>query len=296
MHMPKELTHWLIADRALARLGHNSRLREIILSHRAVYLGGAVLPDTLLHLFRGSHASTALALAHSFHNTSGNSFEPLIQAEQRYPDGLPPALLSCLLGVITHIAVDIAFHPFVFARAGTAGIGQHYRIETDIDVCFLRAGATPPLQRVSKLLSPDTRETLVSACVLLFDPDTTLPRPALEKALALHGRFQALYDRTFWKLAVRVLTISKASPLRNLRHLFYPLTDASACCIGADIVQWRHPVSGEIRNTTLEQLADDAVRRIAALFEQIEAAGSLATVLRSQPGENLLTGMHTACQ
>jgi hypothetical protein len=289
------LTHWLLADRALAGLAHDSRLRELIEAQRAAYLGGAVLPDTLLHLFRGSHAAAALALAHSFHNTSGNSFEPLIQAEERYPDGLPPPLLACLLGVITHIAVDIVFHPFVFARAGTAGIGQHYRIETEIDVCLLRAGAIPPVRRVSDLLSLDTRDTLVCACTLLFDPDTTLPRPALEKAMTLHGRFQALYDSAFWKLAVRVLSVIKGSPFRDHRHLFYPLTNASACCIEAGSVPWRHPVSGEERNTTLEQLADDAVRRIAALFEQIETTGSLASVLRSQPGENLLTGMHTAC-
>jgi len=294
--MPKELTHWIIADRALAGLRPDSRLGEIILSHRAVYLGGAVLPDTLLHLFRGPHAAAALALAHAFHNTSGNSFEPLIRTEERYPDGLPPPLLACLLGVITHIAVDIVFHPFVFARAGKAGIRQHYRIETDIDVCLLRTGAIPPVRYVADLLSPDTRDTLISACTLLFDPDSTLPRPVLEKALALHGRFQAMYDSAFWKLAVRVLAIIKGSSFRDQRHLFYPLTDASACCIGADSEQWRHPVSGEERNTSLEQLADDAVRRIAALFEQIETAGSLASVLRNQPGENLLTGMHTACQ
>ena len=57
--MPKELTHWILADRALARLSEGSRLREILLNNHDCYLGGAVLPDTLLHLNRGPHATTA---------------------------------------------------------------------------------------------------------------------------------------------------------------------------------------------------------------------------------------------
>jgi hypothetical protein len=51
--MPKELTHWILADRALAGLSDGSRLRGLIQEHHDCYLGGAVLPDTLLHHVRG---------------------------------------------------------------------------------------------------------------------------------------------------------------------------------------------------------------------------------------------------
>src|ERR1039457_4149630 len=150
--MPKELTHWILAERALAGLSNDSRLRELIRIHHDSYLGGAVLPDTLMHLCRGPHASTALDLATCFHDTTGNSFAPLIRAEQRFPDGLPPATLACLLGVITHMQADIVFHPFVYALAGTAGIGRHYRIETEMDVHFLQSGAIPPVRHLADLM------------------------------------------------------------------------------------------------------------------------------------------------
>jgi len=293
--MPKELTHWILAERALATLSDGSRLRELIRNHHDSYLAGAILPDTLMHPCRGLHARTSLALAAGFHDTSGNSFAPLIRAEQRFPDGLPPATLACLLGVITHMQADIVFHPFVYALAGKGGVGRHYRIETDMDVHFLDAGTGPKVRHVADLISPDTRSLLVDTCALLFDPDGRLPRSSLERALKLHCRYQGLYNRTFFKLAVRLAALLAGAPFREQRHLFYPLTGLGRSRFGEEAQEWRHPFSGEPRRTTLEQLAVEAVQRITNLFEHIEAADSLAAVLSGSPGENLLTGMHGAC-
>lgn len=293
--MPKELTHWILADRALVRLSEGSRLREILLNNHDSYLGGAVLPDTLLHLTRGPHATTALSLANCFHDTAGNSFAPLIRAEQSFPDGLPPATLACLLGVITHMQADIVFHPFVYALTGTAGIGRHYRLETDMDVHFLKGGTRLKVRQVADLMSPATRSILVGTCALLFDPDGRLPRQELERALKLHCRFQGLYNRTFCKLAVRLAALLAGAPFREQRHLFYPLKCLRKDMFGEDAVEWRHPVNGELRLTSLEQLADETVQRITTLFERMETKASLADVLSNSPGENLLTGMHGTC-
>lgn len=295
--MPKELTHWLIADQVLAGLDNNSRLRGIIAAQLATYRCGAVLPDTLLHLFRGPWAAEALELAHSFHDSAGNSFAPLIRAEAGFPDGLPAPLLACLLGVITHIVTDICFHPYVFALTGAAGIGRHYRIETDIDCYFLSTGLAPTARTLSSLVSPENRKTLVSVCALLFDPQGRLPRPALEQALALQCRFQAMYDQTFWKLVVRLLAGVIGSPFREKRHLFYPMSHSHAAkrITGRD-QGWRHPVSGELQQSTPHGLAREAVDRCISLFTLIEERGTLSAALDSSPGENLLTGLHGICR
>jgi hypothetical protein len=293
--MPKELTHWILADRALAGLKSGSRLRELIQDHHDCYLGGAILPDTLLHLTRGPHATTALALANCFHDTTGNSFAPLIRAEQCFPDGLPPATLACLLGVVTHMQADIVFHPFVYALTGTTAIGRHYRLETDMDIHFLKGNTRPKVRHVADLITPATRSILVDTCSLLFDPDSRLPRQKLEQALKLHCRLQGLYNRAFCKLAVKLAALLAGAPFREQRHLFYPLKCLRKDRFGEGVVEWRHPVNGELQRTSLEQLADETVLRIATLFERIEKKGSLADVLSNSPGENLLTGMHGAC-
>jgi len=290
--MPKELTHWMVAERAAASLPGGSRLKGIIAQHRPAYLGGAVLPDTLAHVFRGPHHPKARMLSHRFHDASGNSYAPLIGAERRFPDGVPAALFSCFLGVICHMEADMALHPYVYAATGSGGIGEHYRLETAIDSHFLKKGAAPAQRRLDRLLCPSTKEVMVSAAGFLFDPEGELPQRALTNALALHCRFQAMYDRAFWKLLVRVLGRLCGPPFSEQRHLFYPWRSSGAGSIAGVSGRWRHPESGELKGETIDDLARQAVERTVAVFRRIEAAGSLAAALGAPPGANLLTGLH----
>ena len=283
----------MLAERALAGLPDGGRLQRIIVQHRNAYLGGAVLPDTLAHIFRGPFHPTAGSLSHRFHNAGGNSYAPLIRAERRFPDGIPSALFSCFLGVICHMEADMALHPFVYAATGNAGIGEHYRMETGIDVHFLQLGAAPAHRRLDRLLCASSKEAMLTAAGFLFDPEGELPRRALEHSLALHCRFQARYDRLFWKLAVRVLGRVCGSPFSEQLHLFYPLRASREGMIGAGgNSKWRHPESGEMKRTSLDDLAREAVERTAAIFRRIEAAGTFAAALDTHPGANLLTGLH----
>lgn len=289
--MPKELTHWMLAERVLASLPAGGRVQRSIAQHRAAYLGGAVLPDTLAHIFRGPFHPTARRLGHSFHDAPGNSYAPIIRAERNYPAGLPDPLFACFLGVICHMKADIVLHPYVYAAAGSACLGEHYRLETEIDLHFLRQGAAPRERRLEKLLNRADREVLIAAARHLFDPEEDLPRRALEHSLALHCRFQGMYDKAFWKIAVRVLGKAFGSPFREQRHLFYPLSPSAQGRIGAP-ERWRHPETGELKNATLDDLAGEAVQRTVAVFERIEEGGGFGSALSAPPGANLLTGLH----
>src|SRR6185369_73930 len=185
--------------------------------------------------------------------------------------------------------------PFVYAATGDSDLGAHYRLETGIDVRFLERGTAPAHRRLDRLLGASTREVLVSAAGLLFDPEGELPPQALERSLALHCRFQSMYDRTFWKVAVRLLARLCGSPFREQWHLFYPLTRrgrAAQLKDGAFGVNWCHPETGETMSASLDDLAREAVERTVAVFGRIEAAGSLAAALAEPPGANLLTGLH----
>lgn len=291
--MPKEITHWMVAEQALAALPDQSRLKATLHQHRELYLGGAVLPDSLLHIFRGPFHPTALNLGHAFHDQEGNSYAPFIRAERRLAEEIPQPLLAAFLGVISHMEADATLHPYVYAATGSGGIGEHYRLETGIDVHFLKRGFVPMQRRLERLLCPATREALVAAAGHLFDPNEKLPRHALEHALDLHCRFQAMYDRAFWKVAVRVLGKVVGSPFREQRHLFYPLLrgDGMPIHVGGS-GEWRHPETGEVRNESVDELVQKAVARTAAVFGRIEEAGSFAAALEEHPGRNLLTGLY----
>lgn len=293
--MPKELTHWILAERTLDRLKVTSPLAPVILGHHEAYLAGAVLPDTLLHLFRGPDSRTALRLADDFHDARGNSYEPLIRAEALLGAPLPPPLMACLLGVLSHMQADMVFHPWVYAASGTHDIGRHYRLETALDVHFLAStDDDPPARRLARLITPETGALLIDAMAVLFDPEGRLPRSALERALGLHCRFQGMYGRTCWKIAALVLGAILGSPFREQRHLFYPLdpTGSRHRALIDSIGRWRHPVTGEASSATPDDLAEEAVERSAALFRRVEESGSLAGALHDPPGANLLTGLY----
>lgn len=289
--MPKELTHWILAERAYDGLDSGSPLKGVIATHHDLYLAGAVLPDTLMHLFHGRHASTALSLANRFHDTAANSYTPFIRAEERFAGGFPSSLLACLLGVLAHMQGDIVFHPYVYALTGVTDMGRHYRLETAIDVYFMRRGVIPPTRHLRDLMTPRTREDLVSACSLIFDPNDELPRKIMGHALDLHCRFQNLYDRILWKLAARILGNLPGSPVRDKQHLFYPLDISRDDELIIRQREWQHPITGEHHDSSVAELADQVVRRTINLMERIERFGSMATALSDPPGENLLTGI-----
>jgi len=290
--VPKELTHWMLAERALTLLPAKSRLAGIIARNRKAYLGGAVLPDTLAHLFRGPFHPTARMLGQLFHDPPGNSYQPLVRAESSFPEGLPEPLLSCFLGVITHMEADAALHPYVYAKTGPKGIGEHYRLETAIDLLLLQSGKVPSLRRLARIVDPGTGEILVRSLGLLLDPDGKLPRRALVKALSSHCWCQSLYDQSFWRVAVRILAAAFGSPFREQQQLFYPPARSARPGKAGTESYWHHPESGFLMDRTLNDLMRLAVERTVELFLLIEKGGSLAVALTGVSGPNLLTGLH----
>ncbi|CAH2030530.1 zinc dependent phospholipase C family protein [Trichlorobacter ammonificans] len=291
--MPKELTHWALAEEALHRLPADSRLKGLIHDQRELYLVGAVLPDTLLHLFYGPWSRQALLLADQFHDTAANSFQPLIEVERRFPGSLPAPLLACLLGVISHMLADCVLHPFVYAVSGSGEIGRHYRLETDIDCYVAHRGRIGFGRRLADLVGPEARVRLVELLGMLFDPRGTLPREALERALALHCRLQGMYGVPAWQIVTSCLALVPVRFFRRNRELFYPLSGAgvrgAACALPRP---WRHPVTGREERATLDDLLSAAVTAMVEHFERIGHAGCLAAALQDPPGANLLTGSY----
>ena len=77
--MPKELTHWWLAAHAVQQLPADSLVRKLLHQEQQLYLTGAVLPDTLLHLVADRWSAAALASADRFHDPPGSSYQPLIR-------------------------------------------------------------------------------------------------------------------------------------------------------------------------------------------------------------------------
>ena len=297
--MPKELTHWWLAAQAQRQLPADSPVCGLLKQEQAAYLTGTVLPDTLLHLIRGHWSTTALRLAHTFHEPPGNSFAPLVwfveaqgqeAGSQSFPCPLPlaPAVTACLLGVAAHMEADIVFHPYICALSGN-DIGLHYRYETELDLWLLQGEKKPPVWRLKELLSDHVREAAATVAQGLFDPGQELSRSTVMQALQLHSSIQGLYGSPFWQLLARGLALLPLPALRSRQKLFYPFNWQQGRSLPWPDC-WLDPATGQLRHESPEELATKAVNRITQLLFCIDQKGLLAA-FQQQPGENLITGL-----
>lgn len=287
--MPKELTHWAAAWAGLMRLPPDSPLRRSLETNKSCYLMGAVLPDTLLHFLGGPYRKTAFGLADRFHSSTNNSYLPLINfLDSRENGSITPAVEATLLGIACHMEADILFHPFVYGISD-CNMAIHYRVETELDLWFLRKGLIPPVFRVSELLKTNLFQNAIMLLSGVFDPDGQLPESAISKSLENHAMFQSMYYNPAWVLTAKLLAMIPGTPVKNWQWLFYPFFWKS----GQDRdwpASWREPATGKTRNDTPEQLFEAAATRISAILTETERSG-LKSAFSKQPGENLLTGL-----
>jgi len=275
--MPKELTHWWLANEALKQLPLDLPIRKILEKEQAAYLLGAVLPDTLLHLVRGRWSKTALQLAHNFHAPSGNSFEPLAQFAETSP--LTPAMVACLLGIASHMESDIVFHPYICALAHD-DLGCHYTLETELDLWLLYAGKRPPVWRLETVMTEETTDLVLTVAQGVFDGKKELPREAFVQALQLHNKIQGMYGAPHWQVLTWLLGLLPIPGLQRWKKLFYPL-------------HWQQgynkiwPVQGD---KTPDIMLADTLARISSLLRRVDEQGIIQS-FKNHPGENLLTGL-----
>lgn len=292
--MPKELSHWWLADEAVRLLPPNSQIRQLLEQHQSHYLIGAVLPDTLLHLVYGPWSSTALALAHHFHTPQESSYAPLIRYQEtaQQTNDLSPQLTACLLGIATHIEADIVFHPFVCALAGD-NIAKHYATETELDLWLLGTGRRPPVLKLKQLLNHQSHQTALRTVQGIFDPDEKLPPAIIERSLQLHALIQGMYGTLGWQILAACLAALPIPFLRNCHNLFYPFFWQRGRS-PAWPKQWQSPADRMAHNETPDDLAAMALERIVSLLQEVEEQG-VAAALSRRPGENLVTGISPLC-
>jgi len=275
--VPKELTHWWLANESLKLVPLDLAIRKALEKDLASYLLGAVLPDTLLHMIYGQWSKTALQLAQNFHEPNGSSFKPLAEFAENSP--LTPAMVACLLGVATHMEADITFHPYICALANNDQ-GEHYKLETELDLWLLYKKGKPPIWRMEELVTEQTTDLAITVAQGIFDPKGKLPRVAFNKALRLHNKIQGMYGAPCWQLLSRLLGLLPLASLQRWQKLFYPLSWH----------QGHNKAWPVLENKTPDVLIADALTRISSLLIRVDEQGIISS-FKNHPGENLVTGL-----
>lgn len=303
--MPKYLTHWMLAEDAALTLDETSRLRQVILRHPNLFMAGAVIPDAPFYLLFGPGRLTMPRAAESFHDTRENSFGSIPVVLNAGPARDRDRRLALSLGVLTHIAVDAAFHPFVYYVSGSSLSGgidprtaryRHHTLETYLDLFFSRNFLRPKKRFFSGVLAgiEMDRPAFLDALAGLFSLKGPEKSRTLARALRMNGFFQRLFS--FPALLSPLKGIDRIGGGRLKPHLahFFPRRLPSPDRLFRRQYDYRHPVTGAPVCRGVAEMGGQAVATLSDLFRKLEATpgGDAAAAIAALPdGPNLYTGM-----
>jgi len=144
--MPKEITHWLLAEEVSRRL-RGTPFEEPLRRNGNILHLGAVVHDAPYYYLKPDRERRFGDLPRKLHGTVDDAYE-LIGALLSYalerPRQEEEPLLAFLVGLVTHLFADALMHPLIFYltgryddpsfRQGTVARQDHRRLESLIDM------------------------------------------------------------------------------------------------------------------------------------------------------------------
>ena len=227
--MPKHITHWILAEKVCLNIKGDSVLKKIIKSNKYLYLTGAVILDTPFFLLYGRDGKVMNRVAEKIHDTAYNSYTIFKDVINAYERSLPDTVFSMLLGIITHIHADAAFHPFVYYFSGK-GIADkkeracHHTLEAYLDLYFKEGFEIQNKGIFSEVIKQIEMEEKCFQKVLanLFALEGKSGINMIKKALKMNSLIQGLFDRNFPRTLLQFLNFFPGMNLCDSIAHFYP--------------------------------------------------------------------------
>jgi len=275
--MPKEFTHFLIADKALdkAATGNTGAARCIKENYNLFMLGAILCDSPYYHLPLSGGKDRLLALSKSIHTHCGeiNSdfFHRLSETVARESN---ETYFAFLCGILSHHLADRNFHPFIFYFTGKySDPSRHRFLEGLIDIRLMSTMA----DRKACQTSPDDylrlEKSAMLPCLRMFveavTPQATESETAgmtelLWKALRFEIYLSRLYKNRFLRKA-----LIRANALLNGRFspfvtLFYPGEGSCDLPLLNSVFRYCEPFSGEERDACLESIAEETTGQLSS--------------------------------
>lgn len=304
--MPKEIVHWMVAERAAGLLSGGQFGPALSRCPKGLRLG-AVWHDILFYL-RGEHPAGLKALPHLLHGSHGEDTFELLRLHARHLHARKdqPLPTAFFVGLASHIFADAAIHPLVYHLTGnyydtdekrrTGAVRRHRALECLLDM-VAAGGPVAVLGQSLRELVAGLEGPLDLACppeavAALAGCAPKAARQGLADALDTYCTMQALCRMPTLSRLLRELSTLLPDSLREIAALFYApqLYEQSAAVSGR--MDYRNPVTGEALSASLAELMEQAARRTAefcaAQTPAIMARGELAEV---GPGPSLDMGL-----
>lgn len=300
--MPRELVHWDILYRALKRLPVEEAplLHEIIRGNDAAIALGAIAHDA--PYYRRGGGSEFEWISSFLHGLGerveqGDTLLPLSRFGA-LADALPDpdkraASLSFLLGLISHYAVDVVFHPWIFFCSGNYyavddrerahARARHRLLEVYLDEDRRASGLTFPwpatIGRLLDSLPPTQLDDLCAVLEATVEPAASRWAPELIGQLSLEWRHAlkelALFQRLFVSISGGIVAglLNRLSFNRLFPYdaLFSRGRRGPQPALHRPL-RYQNPISGEWTSSSLTELDEQAIDLTLKLFRTVERA------------------------
>jgi len=280
--MPKEITHWLIAEECADSLADHSFWRSVLGEYPCLYLLGTVVPDSPAYVLFGNNAKLLRNIGNDLHRLA----DPYILFRHYFKKGnsLTNAELALFAGILSHFMTDSAFHPFVTNRYGN-DIEKHYRLETLLDLYFAPINIPLGQWSMKRFLKQAQTETnnLLTRLTAIFSWEITVERKAIETMLYWHCALQGAFTNPAVILFLYLFGWLPFTRLREGRALCYPRNRQPSKKILS---------AGEFSKTAVEALKNNAVKTFLEIVSPMQHPDDFRQFIQTNTGPNLLTGKY----
>lgn len=284
--MPKEITHWLLAEEVSGRL-RGTPFEEPLKRNGNILRIGAIVHDAPYYYLKPDREKRFGDLPRKLHGTVDDAYE-LIGAllsytlERSRQEEEP--LLAFLVGLVTHLFADALMHPLIFYltgryddpsfRQGTVARQDHRRLESLIDMHL--AGGYDRVRGYS--LATFLRTAEVPLIGLYNHVGNAWLEPGrapdfaggLSSAFRLFAFLQGLFrNPLLGRLAFRLFAITPAIVREILALSYSPqLLRYEERITGT--IRYRHPCTGREQAHTIATLFQEAVEQSVAFCRGLE--------------------------
>jgi len=284
--MPKEATHWILAKQTWQAMP-DGLLKTKIRGNKALYYLGAIAFDTPYYVLTGKNRSDLYAAAQRLHSynadSSFNPFELLVKSSETLPEGYQPFLA----GALTHIAADAVFHPFIYYFSGsnenvpsdqaTRATARHRRLETALDMYFFKREEGAAFKNLCLTDLYRKRENEEKAFLkllnLLYFGKFLVKDFSLKLAVRQHAIIHILIHHKWIHRFLETLDIlwpGQALWLQPIEALFYATCQDTDPNFSQQSFAYRHPVTGEERHESINDLQARMVTQSLTFLEIID--------------------------
>lgn len=279
--MPKEITHWCVAKKAFEEM-EASELKEALKVYKNVYYLGAISFD-IPYFSVGKKSRQIADIANNLHQSvSENKLGELLNYMKKSDEDYVRAFV---LGIVTHIITDSAFHPLVFYLTGnyhdnnpdkrSIAVCKHREFEAELDLYYKYTNKLE--NNYSSLESYNNKgiakDEFLNLLSLEYENDYGLTKKDICKSMKAYFITQHLFFSNILYRLVSTLNNFFGLKLSQIIACFYPPTKSIDYSFFTNIIDYKDPVTGEAFNQSISDIEKKAVRSIIEIFRQISNAG-----------------------